>query len=303
MRISIGVPTYNPTEDDLRRCLDSVLRQWLPRGCDWDISVCDDSSDSIAGDVVRSYSDPRIRYEKNIHRLGMTVNWSKALGECEGDVVALLHQDDWLEQGCLRSVVEEFGRDQGLVLLGFGQRVHLDDDRPAKIVPRHEIGCFTGEQYVAKQLMREDCPAPSETYFRRSAMKQVNESYRSELKYCPELDLYIRLGIANGKGTFRHSGMALVNRYGGDARYSGDAFGLRIRDVSWIMLRHRESITSRAQVIASLRSIARDFRRLAAGGRLARALQLLLLSNTTLSWLFVSVVYYFRFSSKGAAIK
>jgi len=75
----------------LREAIDSVLAQTYR---DWELIAWDDCSTDNSSEIVKSYTDPRIRYvlaEKQIP-LGHARNM--ALKEVKGEWIAFLDQDD-----------------------------------------------------------------------------------------------------------------------------------------------------------------------------------------------------------------
>ena len=95
-RLTVAIPFYRDLAH-LRGAVDSVRRQTVPG---WELLICDDGGpDSGAGELVRFYGDPRLRYLPNPGRLGMAGNWNRCLDLARADLVTLLHEDDELLPG------------------------------------------------------------------------------------------------------------------------------------------------------------------------------------------------------------
>lgn len=96
MSISVALCTYNG-ESFLREQLKSVTAQTV-RPCE--IVVCDDHSSDSTCTIVDNFkkkSHCPVSIYQSEDRLGVVGNYSKALGLCRGDYVALCDQDDiWL---------------------------------------------------------------------------------------------------------------------------------------------------------------------------------------------------------------
>jgi glycosyltransferase involved in cell wall biosynthesis len=90
--LTIAIPFYKG-QAYLRAAIESVRRQTSP---DWRLVVCDDGRDPGTRELVESFADPRIRYLKNDHNLGMAGNWNRCLDAADTDLVNLLHNDDEL---------------------------------------------------------------------------------------------------------------------------------------------------------------------------------------------------------------
>ncbi len=89
-KVTVALPTYNH-EKFIAECLHSVLNQTFQ---DFEIIITDDGSTDKTVDVVKTYSDPRIRlfcFDKN---QGACIAFNNSISNAEGDYVALLHSDD-----------------------------------------------------------------------------------------------------------------------------------------------------------------------------------------------------------------
>ncbi len=115
MTISVAMCTYNGAAY-LREQLDSIAAQTRPPD---EMVVCDDCSvdDTVAilEDFARRAPFP-VRLHRNAATLGSTRNFDRAIGLCQGDLIALSDQDDvWLPEK-LRRLEAPFARpDVGLV--------------------------------------------------------------------------------------------------------------------------------------------------------------------------------------------
>ena len=93
MRISIAMCTYNGAQF-LQKQLDTFASQTYPP---YELIVCDDGSTdatlALIERFVRKVAFP-VRIFKNERTLGSTRNFEKAIGVCDGDLIALSDQDD-----------------------------------------------------------------------------------------------------------------------------------------------------------------------------------------------------------------
>jgi glycosyltransferase involved in cell wall biosynthesis len=89
-RVSIVISTWNRSRL-LRRALESALSQTLE---DIEIVVSDNGSTDDTREVVREYDDPRLRYSRVEHNLGLHGGLNRALGLATAPYVAMLHDDD-----------------------------------------------------------------------------------------------------------------------------------------------------------------------------------------------------------------
>ncbi|MCR5302881.1 MAG: glycosyltransferase family 2 protein [Lachnospiraceae bacterium] len=100
IRFSILVPLYNTPEKFLKEMIDSVIAQTYT---DWELCLADGSDDehSYVGDIVASYGDGRIRYEKLSENLGISGNTNKCFEMATGDYIGLFDHDDILHPTAL----------------------------------------------------------------------------------------------------------------------------------------------------------------------------------------------------------
>ena len=61
---------------------------------DWELIVGDDASTDNTADVVREFSDPRIRYHRHASNVGIYGNWNKLVSMASGDYVSIYHDHD-----------------------------------------------------------------------------------------------------------------------------------------------------------------------------------------------------------------
>ena len=91
-KISVLMPIYNTQEDHLKQAIGSVLGQTYT---DFEFLILNDSPDNMALDeLVKSFRDPRIRYIKNPHNLGITPSRNKLIELAEGEYLAVMDHDD-----------------------------------------------------------------------------------------------------------------------------------------------------------------------------------------------------------------
>jgi glycosyltransferase involved in cell wall biosynthesis len=93
--VTIAIPTFNRAAY-LRSCLTSALAQ---EGEGVEIVVLDNASTDHTSDVIADFPDPRLRYVRHDHNLGLVGNWQRALAHCRTEYLCLLQDDDELLPG------------------------------------------------------------------------------------------------------------------------------------------------------------------------------------------------------------
>lgn len=91
-KTSICIPAYGQP-GSLHRCLASICRQSLSPD---EVIVSDDTPDDSVSAVVEEYRQHlNINYCHNVPSMGTPVNWNNALRLASGDLLLLMHHDDW----------------------------------------------------------------------------------------------------------------------------------------------------------------------------------------------------------------
>ena len=90
-KISVVMPVFNTKEDYLRKNIESVLNQSFS---DFEYLILDDASKPYIEEIIKSYSDNRIKYFKNEHNLGISESRNKLLSLATGEYLAIVDHDD-----------------------------------------------------------------------------------------------------------------------------------------------------------------------------------------------------------------
>lgn len=94
MKISVCIATFNG-EKYIKEQLDSILCQLSEND---ELIVSDDSSNDKTIELIKSYSDDRIKLYCNTKEKGYTRNFENALEKANGDIIFLSDQDDvWVK--------------------------------------------------------------------------------------------------------------------------------------------------------------------------------------------------------------
>jgi len=88
--LSVLMPVYN-AEKFLLEAVESILNQTFK---DFELVIVDDGSTDSSVDIVRSFSDPRIRLYKNEKNLGISATLNRGIDLAEADLIARMDADD-----------------------------------------------------------------------------------------------------------------------------------------------------------------------------------------------------------------
>lgn len=98
---SVVMPVYN-REKYVAKAVDSVLSQSYQ---DFELIIIDDGSTDSTGDVIRSYSDERIKYLRQ-NNAGPSSARNNGIKNSGGKYIAFLDSDDWWLKDKLKKVRE-----------------------------------------------------------------------------------------------------------------------------------------------------------------------------------------------------
>ena len=185
------LPTYEPDEK-LCRTLASVLAQALTDD-QMQIAVVDDASErsDVRALVHAADSTGRVEVIRHDRRLGIGGNWNRALAVAQGELVHLLHQDDYVLPGFYASMDQAFRRDPQIGMAFCRCRIVDGDDRRIKdsSLLRWTPGTIHGWLPVIAHRQRVQCPAAvvaSSTY-------EAVGGYRTDLCMALDWEMWVRI--------------------------------------------------------------------------------------------------------------
>ena len=185
------LPTYEPDEK-LCRTLASVLAQALTDD-QMQIAVVDDASErsDVRALVHAADSTGRVEVIRHDRRLGIGGNWNRAIAAARGELVHLLHQDDYVLPGFYASMDQAFRRDPQIGMAFCRCRIVDGDDRRIKdsSLLRWTPGTIHGWLPVIAHRQRVQCPA---TVVARSTYEAVG-GYRTDLCMALDWEMWVRI--------------------------------------------------------------------------------------------------------------
>jgi glycosyltransferase involved in cell wall biosynthesis len=195
--ISVCVPMYN-NAGTIARCLRSILEQ---DGVEFEVVVVDDDSSDDSADIAAGMLRAGDRLIRNTSRLGLNQNHNRCLELARGRTIQIVHGDDWLLPGALRTLAPCF--DDPAVGLAFAPRhVETDDTdfqrRYGKLhthfrkLEDHNHGPSLVRQMVAHGARGNWIGELSCVMFRRRVALQAG-GFRDDIYQLVDLDYWLRL--------------------------------------------------------------------------------------------------------------
>ena len=114
--VSVIMPVFNG-EAHLKEAIESILTQTFD---DFELIIVNDGSKDRSGEIIRSFTDKRIRYMENDQNRGLIYSLNRAIDTAVGRYIARMDADDvcfpdrlevqkkWLERNPCTSVVASF---------------------------------------------------------------------------------------------------------------------------------------------------------------------------------------------------
>lgn len=191
-KVSVCVPVYNG-EKYIEQTIKSVLEQSFT---DFELVIIDDASTDKTWEILKNFSDDRIRLVKNEKNVGMVANWNCCLDNSKGEYLQILCHDDYLSEDCLEKKVKIFNNHKDISLI-FNSTYIVNDNN--KIVmkrrPFQSEKLFNGKEigyrsFTQKNLYGE----PSNVMFKREISKKVGY-FDDRLCYAIDWDYWIKLSL------------------------------------------------------------------------------------------------------------
>jgi glycosyltransferase involved in cell wall biosynthesis len=136
-KITVVIPTRERCET-----LRSTIRTCVEQNYDnLEIIVSDNASMDETEAVVRSYSDPRLRYIKTQRRLSMTGNYEFALSHVRPGLVAILGDDDGLMPGAAAEAADLVGQTGAKAIVSYMIEYNW---------PSHQLESVRNRMYIRK---------------------------------------------------------------------------------------------------------------------------------------------------------
>lgn len=177
-RVTVLMPAYN-VGAYIKEAIESVLAQTFK---DFTLLVIDDCSTDNTAEVVHSFSDPRIRYEKNEHNLGLAENLNRGLELSDTELCARMDGDDIAEPNWLETGVKILDTHPEVGICSFGFQFFGTKTSVVRF-PEHN------EDSKAQMLFGCTVIVP---VFRRSVMAENGLRYSTEAFPAEDYDMWSR---------------------------------------------------------------------------------------------------------------
>ena len=180
MEISVCMPCYNAAKY-IGECIDSVLNQSF---ADFEFVIVDDGSTDQTVEIVKSYSDSRIRLVENEHDFINSLNTSIRLAE--GKYIARMDSDDVMMPDRLLIQYNYMEHHPNIDLLGGG--FEYIGNRQGYYRPVVNVNPITLEA-----MLENDVIAHSTVMIRRETFSKIPVLYEEAYKYAEGYKLWMTM--------------------------------------------------------------------------------------------------------------
>lgn len=181
-KVSVLLPVYKPKEEYLRACIESILEQTYKN---FELLILDDCpEDKTAEAIIKSYSDSRIKYERNEQNLGISATRNKLIEKSTGKYLAVMDHDDI-------SLPERLS--QEVSYLEEHPEVGVISGKLLKI-PSQKISSNPSENHEIKLSLMTMCAVSHPaSMIRKSVLEKTKIRYEEEFSPAEDYALWCRL--------------------------------------------------------------------------------------------------------------
>ena len=189
-RVSVCMPVYNGAAY-VAQAIESVLDQSFR---DYELLICDDASSDETPEVCGLYKDSRVRYIRFDDRGGQARNFNRCLDGARGELVTLLHADDFYLPDLLgRRVAQLDAYPQVGFVCGAIQMVDASGAQLSTSRPWAE-----GREFSQGELLEPLLHGCMISYLGLVLRRERRTAFRTDLTWGHDWDWELRLAQENG---------------------------------------------------------------------------------------------------------
>lgn len=187
-RVTVLMSIFNGARY-LRSAVESILAQTFS---DFELLIIDDASTDACGEIMRGYSDARIRIIRNDKNIGLTRSLNLGLAQARGDLIARHDDDDVSHPARLELQVAYLDSHRDVALLGC--RVEIIDSR-GKSLGAERVYRSTTPSGVRWQLLFGNPFVHSTVMFRRDVILNEFGGYNEMMYFNQDFELFSRVVV------------------------------------------------------------------------------------------------------------
>lgn len=193
-KVSIIMPTYNRS-NIVGNAIQSVINQTYTN---WEFIIIDDGSTDETGDVIASFKDPRIQYQKNKENKGANHARNIGLNLSCGKFVAFIDSDNvWISDKLEKQVhvMEHQSKELGIVYSAF---LMVDGVNKAGVyIPKKDISIHEKEEDILSTLLFTNIIDTNTVLVRKECFNAVG-GFDEEFPRFQDWEMFFRIILKSG---------------------------------------------------------------------------------------------------------
>lgn len=188
--VSVCIPSYNNAEY-ISETIDCILNQTYKN---LELVICDDHSKDNTVEVIKGYTDPRVKLFINEKNLGMSGNWNNCLNHCTGEFIKLICADDMLALDSIeKEVTALINNPSALLAESDTQFRDLQGNTKGSYTRYKKAGLVDGKVITRAGLFSRNLfGAPLNNTFRASVLEKV-KGFDPSFKYILDYDFWVSI--------------------------------------------------------------------------------------------------------------
>lgn len=188
-QVSICIPTYNMAQF-VGLAVQSVVEQTYT---DFEVVVCDNASTDDTTEVLRQFSDPRLKIYRNSENIGAVRNFNLLIERATGEWVKFLEADDLLDPTCLEVCMQMVQQDPEVDAVSVGRTRIYSDGTPFMREVHRTTEIVSGSVVRRRvHLRHNEFGTPTDVIVRRSLLEAVGGFDPEYGQYLNDWDLWLK---------------------------------------------------------------------------------------------------------------
>lgn len=184
-KVTVLMPVFNG-EKHLREAMDSVLSQTFS---DFELLIINDGSTDRSELIIRSYSDPRIRFVANSANMGLIATLNQGIALASGEYIARMDSDDISHPSRFEKQVFFLDNNDSCAMVA--AKVRLMDSSSMETGVWLDDFRATSPAEILRQLPFANCIAHPTVMIRKKVAKQYE--YDPDQPNSEDYDLWLRM--------------------------------------------------------------------------------------------------------------
>ncbi len=201
--VTVLMPVYNGARF-LRESIESILNQTFN---DFECLIIDDASTDTSREIIRSFTDPRIKLIENANNCGLVKTLNRGLALAKGEYIARQDQDDISYPARLEKQVTFLNSHPQIVLLG--TNIHNIDENGKKSIS-YGYSIVSTPAAIHWQIIFDNPFVHSSVMFRTEIIRNLG-GYNDHFNACEDFDLFSR--VCSSYGTTNLNEKIIEYRY------------------------------------------------------------------------------------------